>query len=258
MLAAYFGHAHVVEFLLRSGAASGLLDSTGKTAEQDAGNQPNCSAVNKLATQEVFRKFKAGGEQIVRVMNPAQKMEQQRLLMERGMAACNSLSFRIAKLATMQPVEGHISRDALRALLFDVLSWHPIVFFLAGADASGSAQAVASQWQMRLSDHLLPLITPFLDDPPAIIAEEVKRGAFTFMHAQEEKAKSDQLLQQQMETTERQVAAMQTAASKPAAGPGVAAAGSSGSPSTSDPADWSKRFQTASNVWNGVRKFIPI
>lgn len=44
----------------------------------------------------------------------------------------------------------------------------------------------------------------FLDDPPAIITEEVKRGAFTFMHAQELKAKNDQLLQSQMETTERQ------------------------------------------------------
>lgn len=245
--AAAEGHMQMVSALLRAGADASLLDSEGRTAEMckrpsesmEPAECPFRSFANKQRQASDFEHDKS---------QATEQEERKRAMMEAGMAASKAVAFRLAKLALVgAPAVAAgapplMERAPLESLLYETVSCHPVVFFLAGQEGDADS---AGHSQVELSDFLLPMLKPFLDESPHAISDEVKRGLASFMQTQKERAKKNELLRRQMENTEKQLAAL---SSPPAV--------KSASPPSSSGADWAKRFKMAAGVLQVATKII--
>eukprot|EP00742_Colponemidia_sp_Colp-10_P003355 GILJ01003574.1.p1 GENE.GILJ01003574.1~~GILJ01003574.1.p1 ORF type:complete len:460 (+),score=63.69 GILJ01003574.1:43-1380(+) len=271
--ASFYGQHKTVDFLLAAGASIGMLMGTeGQLGREVVGGVTGLGASGGTKTNmdEGSPVVRTGGQQPlgqtaanVPTLSQAEQEAMQRVMMERGMAVSRSLSARIAKLALLQEPKDSgrqlISRAALEQTLYDTISCHAVVFYLATED-----ECAASAYQMQLSDFLLSLLVPFLDEDEVMIADEIKRGSFAFIKKQEDAAEKDAVLRQQLQATERQIAAlnrqtlvMQTSAhhstvntSSPTPSPGQ------GNPPKEG--DWNKRFNQASAVFTATRAALSL
>ena len=210
-LAAAQGHAELVSLLLRAGADASLTNTAGQIAESWA--REVTSPSKRQSTLAAFESFRTAGSPVASLARDEMaQLQEQQAAMETGVNSCKAVAFRLAKLALSRAEPASsvtsplIDRGSLESLLLQTLSSHsPVVLYLACRESDATAVAYR---ELQLSDFLLPLLRPFLDEPAAVIVDEINRGISAFLHPHNQRVEEQTRLQQRLSALEGRVAVL--------------------------------------------------